>query len=83
MRTFDSRHYDVVGYGPVSIQDHTTEYWILRNKPNPRFTNDDESQILVGEAKFVDAGIVYFLKSDGRVEDRSRSTVALPALVSR
>lgn len=83
MRSFDSRHYEVVGYGPVSIQDQMTECWILRNRPNPRFTTTTNSQILIDEAKFVDGGKVYFLKKDGRVEDRSRSTIVLPTLVSR
>lgn len=79
MRTFDSRHYTLEGYGPVSIRGVMTNMWILRTRPDPKFKQNSTSTIVVSEAKFVDSGKVYFLKEDGSVEDRTHQAVQVPA----
>lgn len=78
MRTFDSRNYELVGYGPVSIRGELTNMWILRTRPDPKFAEPSLSTIVMAEAKFVEAGRVYFLKEDGSVEDRTHQTVNVP-----
>lgn len=75
MRSFDSKHYELIGFGPVSIQDTTVNMWILKTRPNPKINNFTESTVVVEEAKYVDNGIVYFLKSSGRIENNSREIV--------
>lgn len=82
MRTFDSRHYEVLGFQTVSIGGRDTQGWLLRTIADgrPKFT---PQVILVPEGKFVDHGRVYFMHSDGRVEDRTRSEVQLPERIAR
>lgn len=77
MRTFDSRHYEVLGFQTVSVSGRPTQGWLLRTLANgrPDFT---PQIVFVQEAKFVDAGTVYFLNGAGSVEDRKRQQVSLP-----
>lgn len=76
MRTFDSRHYLIVGWGRVSEPTREVVCWVLRSLPLT--PSDQEVTYLVREAKFVDSGIVYFLKSDGSVENKLREKIELP-----
>jgi len=75
MRSFDSKHYELIGFGPVSIRDTVANMWILRTRPVPTISNFTESIVVVEEAKYVDNGNVYFLKSSGRIENNSRELV--------
>lgn len=83
MRVFDSRHYILEGYRKIVIQDEEVFVWVIQSRPNPKFPNDGITRILVKEAKFVDNGVVSFLKGDGRIEDRSRSPHKLATCESR
>lgn len=80
MRSFDSKQYELLGFGPVSIQGTVSNMWILRTRPNPKIINFIQSTIVVEEAKYVDAGIIYFLKSSGHVENNSREIVETVAM---
>lgn len=80
MRSFDSKQYELVGFGPVSIQGNIANMWILRTRPNPTIQNFTETTIVVEEAKYVDNGIVYFLKSSGCIENNSRELVEPTAM---
>lgn len=76
MRTFDSRHYIVVGWGRVSEPTRELVCWVLRSRSLTLL--EDETTYLVTEAKFVDSGLVYFLKKDGSVENKQRKKIKLP-----
>lgn len=80
MRSFDSKHYELIGFGPVSIQDTRVNMWILKTRPVPTISNFTESTVVVEEAKYVDNGNVYFLKSSGRIENNSRQVVETVAM---
>jgi hypothetical protein len=80
MRSFDSKHYELIGFGPVSIQDTNVNMWILKTRPVPTISNFTESTVVVEEAKYVDNGNVYFLKSSGRIENNSRQIVETVAM---
>lgn len=80
MRSFDSKHYELIGFGPVSIQDTSVNMWILKTRPVPTISNFTESTVVVEEAKYVDNGNVYFLKSSGRIENNSRQVVETVAM---
>lgn len=67
MKTFDSQHYELIGYIP-------RVGWKI--KP----FRDDTLTIIAECAKFVKAGKVVYLKDDGSVEDKSRSKVLLSTL---
>lgn len=82
MRTFDSRHYEVLGFQTVSIGGRESQGWLLRTIADSR-SNFTPQVIFVPEGKFVDHGLVYFMHADGRVEDRTRREVRLPERMMR
>lgn len=76
MRTFDSRHYELLGYQSVSLEGQACNVWVFRSRV--RYPKDQSaSLILVDEAKYVENGTVRFLKPGGRCEDKRRYLVEL------
>lgn len=69
MRTFDARHYHIVGF----VESDGAHVWKIRA--------NDGIIIYATEAKYVDAGRVFFLKDDGSVENKLREVVDLPSTI--
>lgn len=79
MRAFNSHSYELIGFRTVSIDGEQVDRWVFKTKPDSRIKDFQTTTLLAVEAKWVVGRSVYFLKSNGSIEDRSRESVALPA----
>lgn len=70
MKTFDSRHYQLQGYLKEGVQG--VPGWLFQRK-----ATQVSEQYFVSEAKYVENGIVFYLKQDGRIENSLRQEVEL------
>lgn len=75
MRTFDSRHYSIVGYGEISTPEGVSYQWILETKNVNNDQNFQPMRILVECAKYVDHGRLSYLGEDGHVYDVNQNTL--------
>lgn len=74
MRTFDSRHYRLLGFQTETIASG----WLFEDI---RSTCNGTCYILVESAKYYRDGRVFFLKEDGSIEDRAREAIDVRAVV--
>lgn len=79
MRTFDSRHYKVLGFNKVTVGGREVECWLLQTVDSKHRSDYVSQTIMVQEAKFVDRGYVYYLHRTGHVENKARQACVLPA----
>jgi len=64
MRTYDSRHYVIVGFQEVQLGDRSVKRWLLSRRSSP----PGSVEILEDSCKYVDNGAVYYCLADGSVE---------------